>query len=143
MSKASLSDAPILHLVLLAVLLSAGCAAGDARFTVAEPAGFWMGLWHGLIGCVTLIIGIFSDNVEVYERHNSGGWYDFGFLVGAGLFTGSGHKSHRAWQKGRDELCELEGPAKSGAASLKVNFEWTEDDDKDKDKDEEEDEMWD
>ena len=139
MSETSLSPLPALHLFLLAALLLAACAAGDARFTMAEPAGFWMGLWHGLIGCVTLIVGIFSDSVEVYERHNTGGWYDFGFLIGVGLFSGSGHKSHRAWQKGRDKTRELTSPGKSGSASLKVDFDWT----SDEDDDDADDEMWD
>ena len=43
------------------VACAAGCAAGNPRFTADEPAGFWMGLWHGAIGVVTLVIGIFDD----------------------------------------------------------------------------------
>ncbi len=65
----------------LALALSA-CAAGDARFTVEAPAGFWTGIWHGLIAPVSFIVGLFSDTVGIYERHNTGSWYDFGFLLG-------------------------------------------------------------
>jgi hypothetical protein len=74
--------------VLVAAIVVAGCAAGDARFTVDAPAGFWSGLWHGMISCITLIIGIFNDTVSVYEVNNTGGWYDFGFLIGAGGIWG-------------------------------------------------------
>ena len=81
--------------LLLAVLLLAGCAAG-ANPTVDVPnvdgksAGFWSGLWHGLISWITFIISLFSDNVNVYEVHNSGNWYDFGFMLGISIVFGGG-----------------------------------------------------
>lgn len=75
-------------------LVLAGCAAGDERFTTETPAGFWMGLWHGAISFVTLIVGIFSDNVSVYEVDNTGGWYDFGFLLGVTCFWGGGSHTY-------------------------------------------------
>ncbi|MEM6989286.1 MAG: hypothetical protein AAF721_02275 [Myxococcota bacterium] len=70
--------------------MMAACAAGDARFAAETPAGFWAGLWHGAISFVTLIIGIFTDAVAVYETSNTGGWYDFGFLFGATAVWGGG-----------------------------------------------------
>ncbi len=36
---------------------------------------------------VMLIVGIFSDSIDVYEVHNRGGWYDFGFLLGVTLIV--------------------------------------------------------
>lgn len=53
-------------------------------------AGFWRGLWHGLIAPVTFVISLFGDGVSVYEVHNNGGWYDFGFLFGLSLCLGGG-----------------------------------------------------
>ncbi|MCH9688392.1 MAG: hypothetical protein K0V04_43575 [Deltaproteobacteria bacterium] len=76
-----------------------GCAAGDSRFSVDTPAGFWAGLWHGIISMVALVVGLFHSGVEVYERSNSGGWYDFGFLVGVSMIWGGG--SHTAARRGR------------------------------------------
>lgn len=76
-------------------LLVLGCAAGDPRFTVDAPAGFWHGLWHGMISWVTLVIGLFSDQVRVYELDNTGGWYDLGFLLGIGCICGGGSRSYR------------------------------------------------
>jgi uncharacterized spore protein YtfJ len=64
------------------VLLVAGCAAGDPRFTAANPAGFWQGLWHGIISVIAFIVSLFKDGVGIYEVHNTGHWYDFGFLIG-------------------------------------------------------------
>jgi uncharacterized membrane protein len=87
-----------LRWVLLAVvliLLLAACTAGenpavDVASAEGEVAGFWTGLWQGIIVPVTWIISLFSDTVNIYEVHNNGGWYDTGFLLGAGFFLGGG-----------------------------------------------------
>jgi hypothetical protein len=75
-----------------------GCVAGDPMFTAELPAGFFMGLWHGIISFVTLVIGIFYESVQVYEVENTGGWYDFGFLLGVSSIWGS-HAGARAWTR--------------------------------------------
>ena len=79
----------------LLIILLAGCAAGNPQFTSEAPAGFWTGIWHGMISFVTLIIGVFSDHVNVYEAHNTGGWYDLGFLVGITALWGHRTITHR------------------------------------------------
>lgn len=56
----------------------------------AGPAGFWGGLWHGLIIFVAFVVSLFNPGVRIYERNNSGRWYDFGFLIGASISLGSG-----------------------------------------------------
>ena len=53
-----------------------------------EIAGFWQGLWHGLISPFTFLISLFSDTVHIYEIYNNGGWYNFGFLLGASIIFG-------------------------------------------------------
>ena len=77
----------------LLLLVCAGCAAGTERFASA-PAGFWNGLWHGFICIVTFVIGLFSENVRMYEPHNVGALYDLGFLLGAAAMLGGGAKQH-------------------------------------------------
>jgi len=77
------------------MLFAAACAPGpnDVEGTAGKDgkvAGFWLGLWHGLISPVTFIISIFTKSVRFYEIHNSGGWYNFGFVLGAGLFFSGG-----------------------------------------------------
>lgn len=81
-------------LVLLMLLLAA-CVAGanpgvDTPAADGDIAGFWMGLWHGVIAPLTFVISLFTENVSIYEVHNSGGWYDFGFVLGAGILLGGG-----------------------------------------------------
>lgn len=94
-----------LLLVFGLMLFAAACAPGpnSAENTAAKdgkPAGFWLGLWHGLISPITFIVSIFSKTVRLYEVHNSGGWYNFGFVLGAGLFFSGGifgHKKSKKW----------------------------------------------
>ena len=81
-------------LVFLALLLTA-CAPGanPELGTVPEGgdvAGFWLGLWHGFIAPVPFVISLFTDDVNLYEVHNNGNWYDFGFVLGAGILFGGG-----------------------------------------------------
>jgi len=71
-------------------------AGPNSKYKLAgcEPAGFWAGLWHGLIAPITFIVSLFNPNVRIYETNNCGGWYDFGFLVGlAGTCGGSGSQA--------------------------------------------------
>ena len=74
------------------LLLLSACAAGpNTAADSANDAGFWLGLWHGVIAPITFIVSLFSDTVGVYEADNTGGWYDFGFLLGLSIiFSGSG-----------------------------------------------------
>jgi len=91
----------VLLVIFLSIIFLVSCAPGpnqlvDTPDTAGESAGFWQGLWHGIIAPVTFIISLFSDSVHVYEVHNSGGWYNFGFLFGAMIiFGGGGNKAGR------------------------------------------------
>lgn len=83
----------LLLVAVLGVLLLSSCAAGPNPEAGAgqDPAGFWYGLWHGFIAPVTFVISLFTDEVSIYEVRNSGGWYDFGYVVGLSLiFSGGG-----------------------------------------------------
>lgn len=84
--------------VTVVVLVVAGCAAGANDASVpAAGAGFWFGLWHGLISPVTFVISLFDQGVSLYEVHNTGGWYDFGFILGVSVTFGAlGHGGGRS-----------------------------------------------
>ena len=85
----------------IALFLLASCTAGpnsseDVANAAGKIAGFWYGLWHGLISPITFVISLFSKNISFYEIHNNGGWYNFGFILGAGItLGGSGKASSR------------------------------------------------
>jgi len=81
-----------LLIVIPFLFLVTSCTAGDTQFTQDNLAGFWYGLWHGIIAFISLVIQLFNDNVAVYEVNNTGGWYDFGFLLGViFIWGGSSH----------------------------------------------------
>ncbi len=55
-------------------------------------AGFWLGLWHGIIAPFTFVISLFKEDMGVYEVHNNGKWYNFGFILGLMIiFGGNGN----------------------------------------------------
>jgi len=67
--------------VALTIVLLAGCLPGGAPYGSQRPAGFFSGVWHGWLAPLSLIVGLFNPSVRVYELHNSGWWYDFGFYM--------------------------------------------------------------
>jgi len=96
-----------LLLVLAAILFSvlAACAPGssiqvntsDSSIQLSSPGpnplvnqpdargrigGAFAGLWHGIIAPITLVLSFFSSDVQMYEVHNAGSEYNFGFLLG-------------------------------------------------------------
>lgn len=91
---------PVLAIVLLAL---ASCAPGpNVERSVADSAGqvagFWLGLWHGVIAPVTFVVSLWNENVNLYDVHNDGNWYNFGFVLGAGILFGGGTAgSRRRW----------------------------------------------
>ncbi len=55
----------------------------------AKPAGFWGGLWHGIIAPITFLVSLFVSGVSIYETNNNGRWYEFGFMLGIGAYAGN------------------------------------------------------
>ena len=80
-----------LPVALLAVFLLSSCAAGNQKFDL-DPAGFWMGLWHGAITFIAFIISLFNDTVTIYEVNNSGWPYNLGFILGIMIVYGGSSK---------------------------------------------------
>lgn len=88
----------VLIVAALALILGA-CAPGPNPVQVEVTpglAGFWQGLWHGVIAPVTFFISLFTDRVNIYEVVNSGNWYDFGFVLGAGILFGGSRAGRRS-----------------------------------------------
>jgi uncharacterized BrkB/YihY/UPF0761 family membrane protein len=84
-----------LAIFLILVFILSSCVAGPNKMEKTpddegKVAGFWKGLWHGLISPITFVISIFSKTIRFYEVHNNGSWYNFGFVLGAGLFLSGG-----------------------------------------------------
>ena len=88
----------VLKLAPAAVLASAltACVAGSGESAHAASGGlvalFALGLWHGIIGPITLIVEIINGvlphllpwKAHLYETRASGPAYDVGFSIGFG-----------------------------------------------------------
>ena len=86
--------------VLVLVLVVAACAAGPNDVALVDAphvAGFWLGLWHGAISPITFVVSLFNSGVNIYEVHNNGTGYNFGFMLGASVaLSGAGRSSAAA-----------------------------------------------
>jgi hypothetical protein len=74
---------------------------GSTAEGAEDPAGFFSGLWHGMISFITLIVSFFNSNVNIYEVHNAGWPYNIGFILGVMLAYGGGAGS-TAYSRSRD-----------------------------------------
>lgn len=82
----------VVFLCVVAVLLAA-CATQPPASAPTAP-GFLTGLLHGFLILFGFVASLFTD-FRIYAYPNSGGWYDFGYLLGAMMFLGGGGASAR------------------------------------------------
>ena len=72
--------------IMVITLLNSCADVSHVEKCVTEaPYGFWSGLWHGFVSPISFIGSLFSDSIAMYAINNNGGWYDFGFVLGAGI----------------------------------------------------------
>ena len=83
----------ILSVLLMSAALLTACATQPNSASPGAP-GFWSGLLHGFTILFSLIGSIFTNH-RIYAFPNSGGWYDFGYVMGASMFLGGGGASAR------------------------------------------------
>jgi hypothetical protein len=76
-----MKKAQIVLLYAIIIVVFAGCFPGGGTYSPVDRAGFFTGVWHGWIAPISLIVGLFSDGVRIYEPYNTGWWYDFGFYI--------------------------------------------------------------
>jgi len=46
----------------------------------AKPAGFWAGIWHGILAPVVFFISLFNSDVSIYEMNHKRS-YNIGFIL--------------------------------------------------------------
>jgi len=116
-------------LVLLLLSTLAGCAAGpNPSKAVAgehgEIAGFWLGLWQGFIAPFVFVASLFKADLNVYEVHNNGVWYNFGYLFGLACFFGvaaTGHRDGAVGQDWRGRNNRHQSPSQSAAIQKRLD----------------------
>jgi hypothetical protein len=72
----------------MALLVSCAATQPHLMSLVKTGPGFWKGLWQGFIAPVTFFVSLFSDHIRIYAYPHAGRWYDFGFMLGIGGFSG-------------------------------------------------------
>lgn len=90
MKKKIFKQTMMIAMVLMTIVLFSSCASVtsvEACTLGIEPYGFWNGLWHGMIAPISFFGSLFSDDIAMYGINNNGSWYDFGFVLGAGILT--------------------------------------------------------
>lgn len=108
----------LLGMALIVTLVILSCAPGNERWdqeiNPGHDAGFWAGIWHGLIVVITFIISLFTREVGIYEVSNTGWSYNLGYLIGlmislGGMFRQTRRKyrlKKRDWDKFGDRIEE-------------------------------------
>jgi hypothetical protein len=76
--------------LLIAVVLVCASCAHQPMPEAYDPPGFWLGLWNGFTILFSMIGHLFDNSIRIYAFPNSGGWYDFGYFIGAAAFLGGG-----------------------------------------------------
>jgi hypothetical protein len=88
---------PVFFMFIAVLFLFSACArtADVTACVTTEPSGFLGGLWHGIIAPLSFFVSLFSDSIAMYAVNNNGGWYDFGFVLGAGILFGGGSRASK------------------------------------------------
>jgi len=68
------------------VSININAPSPDPLFNTAGPngrvAGILLGIWHGVISPVTIVLSFVNKDSQMYEVHNDGGPYNLGFVLG-------------------------------------------------------------
>ncbi len=100
MTRFQVTQVTRVALLVATTLVLVACAAGPnnvAQVDAPHIAGFWLGLWHGVISPITFLVSLFNSDVNIYDVHNNGNWYNFGFMLGVSVvFSGAGRSGAAA-----------------------------------------------
>lgn len=79
----------LLFIMLLMFLFTACADVENVQECVkGHTYGFWGGLWHGMTIFFSGIGSLIDDEIAIFAVNNNGGWYNFGFMLGACGFVG-------------------------------------------------------
>lgn len=68
-------------MVVLALMLALTSCLASVNDASAEPAGFFLGIWHGWVAPIALVGRLFYPDLRIYAPNNTGWWYEFGFYI--------------------------------------------------------------
>ena len=91
------------------------------------PAGFWLGLWQGLIVFLSFIASWFDTNIVLYQVNNNGFWYNFGYVIGLiilGTGGGGSARASRTTEKPKTQGQEARPPSVLLFVGIAIAFAW-------------------
>jgi hypothetical protein len=84
--------------LIIAILVVTIGLSGCAPASYERPeAGFFSGIWHGLIFVFSIIGKVFGADIGIYAENNTGFTYWLGFIIGLGGFGGGSYTSKRQY----------------------------------------------
>lgn len=86
---------PVFAKVVDSISLSAADVSQARARHEADQAGFFTGLWHGVLLPFRAVVSVFTD-VEIYADNNCGRGYLIGFVIGLILLLGGGATGGRS-----------------------------------------------
>ena len=102
-----------LALVAAAIYIIVYHVGMPTRDLSGAPANFWLGLWQGLIICLSFIASWFDNNIVLYQVHNNGFWYNLGYIIGLiiiGAGSGASRRSSKTKEKAKKQKQEQKSP---------------------------------
>jgi len=91
------------------------------------PAGFWLGLWQGLIVLLSFIASWFDNNIVLYQVNNNGFWYNLGYVIGLiiiGAGGGGSARASRTKERPKVQGQEVPPPSLLLFAGIAIAFAW-------------------
>jgi hypothetical protein len=68
-----------------------------------QSAGFFLGLWQGIIVILAFIVSWFDSNITIYQAGNDGFWYNLGYILGLSIALGGGAKASTPRKKAKKQ----------------------------------------
>jgi hypothetical protein len=91
----------LIILIGVVIVTMAACVPGGGEFRNESPAGLFFGIWHGWIAPISLIMSFFNSSIRIYEVHNTGFWYDFGFYIAIISGFGGVSLTRKKWKSNK------------------------------------------
>ena len=73
----------------------------ERRLNTTSSRVSGLGSGRALLRRSCLWSSLFKSNLNIYELHNNGAWYNFGYLFGLACFFGGGGNRAARWTKPR------------------------------------------
>jgi hypothetical protein len=116
-----------LAIVAVAIYIIVYHVGMPTRDLSGAPAGFWLGIWQGLIVFLSFIASWFDNNIVLYQVSNNGFWYNLGYVIGLiilGAGGGGSARASRTRERPRMQGQVTSPPPRLLFAGIAIAFAW-------------------